>query len=649
MKKTLIFCSTLLLLALGLTFTSCDDDNDDPKDTISLTVDPASLAMNVGDTQTLTATVKINDIEDNTLVVAFSSQDEAIATVDASGLVTALAAGSTIIEATYNDETTNCNVIVTAKEKPEPTPGSYGVTRIVGTSSPSAFGTGDDSAVLGVASQYSAEELLANGTKVVGFSFYIPTAAHDITMFVYSDNAGEPGDIIASKTMTQVGAPYLYCALDDVLVPEAGKNYWFALQAQSSNYFLGAEKTTKDDSRERFFYQGTWEIMNTAFLGGNYRAMSTVYVEGGSYADEVQSNMSMACSNGTFTLTNNTMEISGYVTNNGVLDASNFNVTAMIGTQSFTENFDGITLKNGQSTAFTFTYNSEATAGDVDVNVTLNNNDGDETDGTYTSTFEVLAPQYARQSIYIDQFTSQSCTYCPGGEESLAAAFAASNAPDAYAWVAHHVGYVDDDFTLTESEAISTFWNVHSAPQMMLDRRLITGQEDIVLSPYSATAEMLNLEMMRPAEASINVDRTFDATTNTLTITVSGETKKTEVNLTVNLIQGNIEAAQISGGDDYRHSHVIRAYIAGNLGENVAVTGEAYTKTYTYVIPAKIGNFDTVLADMELCVAVGVQGATPSDCVIYNATRLPVLASSTPLKLKAPKSHAHRLDYRIVK
>lgn len=200
----MIFCSTLLLLALGLTFTSCDDEKDDPKDTISLTIDPTSLAMNIGETQALTTTVKINDVEDNTVVVTFSSKDESVATVDATGMVSAIAAGSAVIEAKYSGQTANCNVLVTAVEKPDPTPGSYGVTRIAGISDPTAFGTGDDSAFLGVASQYSAEELLANGTKVVGFSFFIPESAHDITMYVYSDNAGEPGDIIASKTMTQV-------------------------------------------------------------------------------------------------------------------------------------------------------------------------------------------------------------------------------------------------------------------------------------------------------------------------------------------------------------------------------------------------------------------------------------------------------------
>lgn len=388
--------------------------------------------------------------------------------------------------------------------------------------------------------------------------------------------------------------------------------------------------------------------MNTDFMGGNYRAMSKVYVEGGSYANEPQTTMSMVCSNNSFTLTNNTMEVSGYITNTGVLDASRVFINAIIGVQNFTEDYDPLVIKNGQSAAFSFTYHSDGTPGVIDVTVSLNA--VEETKATYTSTFEVLAPQYARQCIYIDQFTSQSCGYCPGGEAALAAAFLASDSPEAYAWVAHHVGYVDDDFTLTESSTISDFWGVNSAPQMMVDRRLLDGEDDIVVSPYSATADMINLEMMRPAEASLNVERLFDESTNTLTVIVSGETKKTDINITVNLVQSGFSEAQSSAPDGYTQDNVIRAYLAGALGETVTVgSNEEYQHIFTYAIPATIGNFATNLNNMELCVAVGKQGATPSDCVIYNATRLPVLPTSTSLKLRAPKAQSHRLDYRIVK
>lgn len=67
----------------------------------SITVLPATATLKVADTQTLTASVLPNDATDKSYV--WSSSDEAIATVDATGKVTAVAKGSCSIKATAQD------------------------------------------------------------------------------------------------------------------------------------------------------------------------------------------------------------------------------------------------------------------------------------------------------------------------------------------------------------------------------------------------------------------------------------------------------------------------------------------------------------------------------------------------------------------
>lgn len=79
-----------------------------------VTVAPVTLAMETGDTEALTATIVPANATDQG--VSWSSSDTAIATVDASGLVTAVAVGSSTITVTTNDGnfTASVNATVTS-------------------------------------------------------------------------------------------------------------------------------------------------------------------------------------------------------------------------------------------------------------------------------------------------------------------------------------------------------------------------------------------------------------------------------------------------------------------------------------------------------------------------------------------------------
>lgn len=78
-----------------------------------ITLSESHLEMEVEDEVTLTATVS-NATEGAT--TTWSSSDQAIATVDAEGKVTAVAAGHATITATCDDATAECEVIVSAKD-----------------------------------------------------------------------------------------------------------------------------------------------------------------------------------------------------------------------------------------------------------------------------------------------------------------------------------------------------------------------------------------------------------------------------------------------------------------------------------------------------------------------------------------------------
>ena len=86
-------------------------------------ISPANLELIEEETATLTATVLPDDAEDKS--VTWSSDNEAVATVSQSGVVTAVSAGAATITVTTTDggKTATCSVTVTAKETPvEPEP-----------------------------------------------------------------------------------------------------------------------------------------------------------------------------------------------------------------------------------------------------------------------------------------------------------------------------------------------------------------------------------------------------------------------------------------------------------------------------------------------------------------------------------------------
>ena len=82
----------------------------------SITLNKNTLALTVGGSETLTATVKPDDATNKN--VTWESSDPKVATVDENGKVTAVGVGSTTITATAGGKSATCKITVTAKPVP---------------------------------------------------------------------------------------------------------------------------------------------------------------------------------------------------------------------------------------------------------------------------------------------------------------------------------------------------------------------------------------------------------------------------------------------------------------------------------------------------------------------------------------------------
>ena len=127
--------------------TLMEDLKAETKVTVTTKVDAVTLSqnegiLNVGKSVTLTATVTPEEIAADT-TVTWSSSDEAVATVDSNGKVTAVATGNATITATAGEESASCGITVEkATSKPaansKPATSSTSGNTSTGAAAPSA-------------------------------------------------------------------------------------------------------------------------------------------------------------------------------------------------------------------------------------------------------------------------------------------------------------------------------------------------------------------------------------------------------------------------------------------------------------------------------------------------------------------------------
>ena len=210
---------------------------------------------------------------------------------------------------------------------------------------------------------------------------------------------------------------------------------------------------------------------------------------------------------------------------------------------------------------------------------------------TTTEEPEIPADGFSRKHL-IEHFTGEECGYCPYGMDMISAAM--SGKESSYVWISNHAGYSDDEFTIADSKKIAKLFGVNAAPMMMLNRQdwQYTDEEGNhrgkVFHPYYMQQFTSKLEDKSPV--SIEISNEFDAATNTLTITVSGQATDPALlmSLTVCLTESGLHGVQAdyyntwAGWSDFVHCNVVRSYITNYKGDPVAIQAKnAYSASYS--------------------------------------------------------------------
>ncbi|MBR1727620.1 MAG: Omp28-related outer membrane protein [Muribaculaceae bacterium] len=205
-----------------------------------------------------------------------------------------------------------------------------------------------------------------------------------------------------------------------------------------------------------------------------------------------------------------------------------------------------------------------------------------------TGEFTAYNESFPRKKNLIEQFTSQTCTYCPWGEAILKRL---DEMRDDIAWVAVHgnMGSPDDVFHTTKSDQLMTYLGTNAYPTAAFNRYDFTGSGELTmgmgysLSMTQTVADYISADCFdsntTPVAASIDLTGTYDPETRELSVKVAGEGTSefktlfgSIVGVTVYLTEDGLVARQLNNGtwvNNYTHNHVMRDMLSTITGSAI--------------------------------------------------------------------------------
>jgi len=235
-----------------------------------------------------------------------------------------------------------------------------------------------------------------------------------------------------------------------------------------------------------------------------------------------------------------------------------------------------------------------------------------------------LLEQNYRRNLYIEEFTSEYCVYCPNAAGRLAQALRECENGFRAVVACHHSGFHYDPFTIDEADGpIASTFSIDYNPCFMYNRAKTGDSYNFSPSDYNDFIDAINYYAETEAGIEVNVFATVDKTAHTITATVNGDVNDdfTEANpyITVYLLENDVlaEAQKNQYGDvidGYRHEHLLRGYNA-TWGEPLTITNGHYSYTYTFNYDPTVNEY----SNLYVAAFVSQNGDTRAEKEVYNA------------------------------
>ena len=240
--------------------------------------------------------------------------------------------------------------------------------------------------------------------------------------------------------------------------------------------------------------------------------------------------------------------------------------------------------------------------------VELNTLNGEPVENTFaqTKSFTLYDNSFARQMHLVEEFTSNSCTYCPYGINTIKKLLALR---DDVAMAAIHGNQSSvDPCNTAQCDTLFNYMGAGGWPYAAFNRS--TGWEDdeniatsIGYNPQyqqmaaEAISQFLDYLAEAPSFATININSKVDPETNEATITIDGKVTDdfvrlmgNDAKLTVYLTEDSLIYRQLNLGtwtSNFQHDHVFRVALGSVFGNALNIDGETYKNKFVYTLPAR--------------------------------------------------------------
>ena len=184
-----------------------------------------------------------------------------------------------------------------------------------------------------------------------------------------------------------------------------------------------------------------------------------------------------------------------------------------------------------------------------------------------------VAKEFPRKHL-IEEFTGQSCGYCPYGMDCISE-FMQNDTN--WVLILHHYGYSPDNFSVNGSRTITSTLGVNSAPSMAIDRaQTRSGAGNTIIFHPGYLPETDKSQFETKTYASIELQNTYDAASRELKGHVSGQIGKEDFPLNLKLTVLVKESGMIdtqadyyntfNGWQEFRHANAVRGFLTNEKG-----------------------------------------------------------------------------------
>ena len=209
----------------------------------------------------------------------------------------------------------------------------------------------------------------------------------------------------------------------------------------------------------------------------------------------------------------------------------------------------------------------------------------------------IVGTDVTKKNVLMEDFTGIHCTYCPDGHK-IAARMHRNHPEQVYVLAIHAGNYAtpgrdEPDFRTKEGTEVNDGFGVTGYPAGIVNRTLYSESKSGLVINRSLWPLAAKEQMVQDAGVNLAATAQYDGNTKKLTVHVEGYYTKVEKawtpRLTVVLARDHIQGPQTGGqlGEDYIHNHVVRAYLNGTWGEELAapVQGQYFEKELVYEVP----------------------------------------------------------------